>query len=89
MNIPWIIGLFFAIAFFAFFEARAFKHPDRQNTLSRFIADIGAKWPLSIGICGAFGGGLMVHFFWHFCPDIHQSIGLFGDVIRSHRHAGF
>ena len=68
IDLPWIIGCLAAIAFFAWFEARAFRHPDRQNTLSRTIYNIGAKWPLSIWIMGAFAGGLAVHFFWHWCP---------------------
>lgn len=68
MNIPWVIGTALAIAFFAIFEARAFRHPDRQNTLSRAIYNIGAAWPLSIFIMGMFAGGLAVHFFWHWCP---------------------
>jgi hypothetical protein len=74
MNAPWIIGTLGAIAFFAYFEWRAFAHPDRQNTLSRAVYNIGANWPLSIFIMGMFCGGLSVHFFWHWCPGA-QSIG--------------
>jgi hypothetical protein len=70
MDLPWIILTLLAIAAFAWFEARAFRHPDRQNTLSRTIYDIGATWPLSIWIMGVFAGGLAVHFFWHWCPDL-------------------
>lgn len=73
MNTPWIIGTLLAIAFFAVFEARAFRHPDRQNTLSRFVWFLGQKFPLSIFIMGMFAGGLAVHFFWHWCPD--QGLG--------------
>jgi len=68
MNTPWIIGTLGAIAFFAFFEWRALAHPDRQNTLSRFIYTIGSQFPLSIWVMGVFCGGLAVHFFWHWCP---------------------
>lgn len=75
MNTPWIIGALGAIGFFAFFEAMAFRHPERVNTLSRFIADIGAKFPFSIWICGGFAWGLAVHFFWHYCPAIGAGIG--------------
>jgi hypothetical protein len=32
MNTPWIIGLLLAIAFFAYFEKRAFDFPKSQNT---------------------------------------------------------
>lgn len=86
MNIPWIIGTLAAILFFAYFEARAFKHPERQNTLSRSIYLLGSKWPLSIFLMGMFAGGLAVHFFWHWCPDPASSVGLLvaPDVLIGH-----
>jgi hypothetical protein len=69
VNAPWIALTLAAIAAFAVFEARAFRHPERQNTLSRAIYDIGSRWPLSIWIMGVFCGGLAVHFFWHWDPN--------------------
>jgi predicted outer membrane lipoprotein len=69
MNTPWIIGLFLATAFFAVFEALAFKHADRFSTLSHAVYTLGKTWPLSIWLMGMFAGGLAVHFFWHWCPD--------------------
>lgn len=63
-NLPWIVGIFAAIVFFAVFEGLAFSHPDRYNTLSHFIATIGSRWPLSIFLMGQLTGGLAVHFFW-------------------------
>lgn len=68
MNTPWIIGALLAIGFFAYFETRALRHPDRQNTLSFFVYTIGSKFPLSIWFMGVFCGGLAVHFFWHWAP---------------------
>jgi hypothetical protein len=70
MDLPWIVLTLLAIGAFAFFEWYAFRHPERQNTLSRTIYSIGSKWPLSIWIMGVFAGGLAVHFFWHWCPDL-------------------
>ncbi len=64
MNLPWIIGAIGAIVFFAVFERRAFAHPDRQNTLSRAIASLGAAWPFSIFLMGMFVGVLAAHLFW-------------------------
>lgn len=69
MNLPWEIGIFFAIVFFAVFEKRAFDHPNRQNTLSYTIASIGEKWPLSIWLMGLFAGVLAAHFFWPWCAN--------------------
>jgi hypothetical protein len=63
-NLPWIVGIFLAICFFAYFESAAFAHPDRYNTLSHFIASIGATWPFSLVLFGMFIGGLSVHFWW-------------------------
>lgn len=70
MDLPWIMGTLAAISYFAYFEASAFKHPERTNTLSRAIYGLGSRWPLSIWIMGVFSGGLAVHFFWHWCPDL-------------------
>jgi hypothetical protein len=64
MNAPWIIMTLLAIAGFAYFEWRAFAHPERQNTLSHFIATIGAQWPMSIWLMGVGTGILASHFFW-------------------------
>ncbi len=71
----WLVGLVGAIAFFTVVEGYAFRHPDRQNTLSRTVYDIGSKFPLSIWIMGVFAGGLAVHFFWHWCPPGSISTG--------------
>ena len=76
MDLPWIVGVVAAVLYFALFEARAFRHPERQNTLSRWIYDMGARWPLSIFLMGMLCGGLAVHFFWHWCPAVGQGIGL-------------
>jgi hypothetical protein len=75
-DLPWILGTFGAIAFFAVFERYAFNHPGRVNTLSAFVFQIGARFPLSIFIMGMFIGGLAVHFFWHWCPAGSVSTGL-------------
>jgi hypothetical protein len=64
----WITWWAVAIGLFAIFEAYALRHPDRQWTLSRTMAFVGAQFPLSIGLLGALFGGLLVHFYWHFCP---------------------
>lgn len=70
MNIYWAVALIAAILVFAIGERYAFAHPERQNTLSRAIYNIGESWPLSIFIMGMFAGGLAVHFFWHWCPAL-------------------
>ena len=75
MNAPWIIGTLIAIAFFAFFEWRAFAYPLKQNTLSRWIYNMGQNWPLSIFLMGMLCGGLAVHFFWHWDPACISSAG--------------
>lgn len=69
-DLPWIIGTLAAILFFAYFETAAFRHPSRYNTLSRFIYTVGSEFPLSIFIMGMFVGGLAVHFWFHWCPDL-------------------
>jgi hypothetical protein len=68
----WIIGLpvwFMAGAmYFAYWETQAFLHPDRYDTLSYFIASVGAAWPFGIFLAGGVLLGvplaLGVHFYW-------------------------
>jgi len=69
VNTYWIACTAIAITLFAIGESYAFKHPDRQNTLSRAIYLLGKKWPLAIFLMGAFAGGLAVHFFWNWDPS--------------------
>lgn len=78
MNWPWVAWWLLIFASFAALEGAAFAHPTRMNTLSRTMALLGAKFPLSIGLIGMFLGGLLVHFFWHWGCDITPGIGLLG-----------
>ncbi len=81
MNSIWIIGFIFSIAFFYVVEGFAFRHPERQNTLSRAIYDLGSKFPLAIWIMGVAAGSLATHFFWHWCPPGSISIGALQTII--------
>jgi hypothetical protein len=67
-DLPWLIGLAVAAVFFAIFEARAIWHPDKQNTLSRFVYNMVHDKPMTIYLIGMFTGVLVVHLFAHFCP---------------------
>lgn len=60
------------LVLFAFFETRALRHPENANrvTLSRYMATIGAKFPLSLFMLGLVVGGLAVHFWWHWGCEI-------------------
>ena len=69
----WTIWLLLIVVSFTFLEAYAFKHPERQFTLSRFVWNIGQKWPLSLVLWGMLIGGLSVHFFWNWCPALMPS----------------
>jgi hypothetical protein len=64
----WAVWFPLVIGSFAVFEGYALKHPTRQWTLSHTLAWLGAKFPLSIALLGMLFGGLLVHFYWHFCP---------------------
>ena len=65
--LTWTLYLFAVLAFFAILEYRGWRS---GNTLSRYVATIGQKWPLSIFLWGLLVGGLAVHFFWHWGCDI-------------------
>lgn len=64
MDFPWIAGLVGFVIFFAYYEARAFRHPERQNTFSRACASLGAAWPFSIFLIGFAVGVVAAHLFW-------------------------
>jgi hypothetical protein len=66
----WVIWLLLVVLSFTVLEAYSFRHPERMNTLSRFIWNIGQKWPLSLVLYGMLFGGLAVHFFWNWCPAV-------------------
>lgn len=75
MNTPWVVGLIGFIIYFAVFELYAFKHPERQNTLSRAVYNLGKSWPLSIFLLGLIVGSLATHFYWNWCPDLGSTNG--------------
>jgi hypothetical protein len=67
---PWIVWGASMLGSFAVLEGYAFKHPLRENTLSRFMWSMGQKWPLSLVLFGEVTGGLAVHFYWNWCPAL-------------------
>ena len=75
MDTPWIVMAVAFVLLFAIFETYAFRHPDRQNTLSRSIYNLGKAWPISIFLLGLLTGALAAHFFWHWCPDGGVGLG--------------
>lgn len=66
----WVVWLLAIVVSFSVLEWYAFQHPSRLNTLSRFVWNIGQKFPLSLVMYGALFGGLAVHFFWNWCPAL-------------------
>lgn len=81
MDLYWLavtVGclLLFAVLF-AIGERYAIKRG--KKTLSRWVYDINQAWPLfgfALGLfAGLLIGGLSVHFFWHWCPELGLGIG--------------
>lgn len=70
MNTFWIVWLLAIVVTFTLAEGYAFRHPQRQNTLSRFVWTVGQKWPLSLVLWGLLVGALSVHFYWNWCPAL-------------------
>lgn len=81
----WPLGLSIWLAIgwaaFAYFEAKGLRHDSTAGyiTLSYFVYRVTSAWPPSIFLLGngvgLFWGGLMVHFWWHWCPVGSTSIG--------------
>lgn len=63
-DLLWIAGAAGALTFFAVVEYLGLTYPDKYDTLSRFIATIGAKWPFFIYLFGFVTGVLAAHLFW-------------------------
>jgi hypothetical protein len=75
MNI-WVLWIVLVIASFALLERYGLDHPGgRFGTLSAFMHRLGAAWPLTLVIWGIVIGGLSVHFWWNWCPDLGSTNG--------------
>lgn len=66
---PWIIAAIFLLVYEALALARGWK------TLSRMMFEANYKWPFFSTLAGLVVGGLLVHFFWQWCPAGAVSIG--------------
>jgi hypothetical protein len=63
----WAVFLLVVLIAFGLVEGLALRHPDRQWTLSKCMATLGARFPLSLVILGTISGWLSFHFWGHFC----------------------
>lgn len=66
---PWVVWWLCIFVSFAGLERLGFAKNPKFATLSRFMNMLG-KWPLSIGLIMFVLGGLCVHFWWNWCPDL-------------------
>lgn len=80
MNI-WVLWGAAAIGSFAILEKYGFNHQSEKfGTLSRFMHRLGS-WPMTLVIWGICIGGLSVHFWWNWCPDLGSVNGWLGGWI--------
>jgi hypothetical protein len=69
MTWMWLAVWFpLAIGSFALIEGYAIRYPDRQWTLSRTMAWLGSRYPLTAALIGGLFVGLLIHFYAPFCP---------------------
>jgi len=66
---PWLIAIGFLLAY----EMWAILHA--RKTLSRMMYDANNAWPFLSTLVGFVCGGLLVHFFWNWCPAIGAGVG--------------
>ena len=59
----WLLGI---AGTFAALEGYALAR--NKLTLSRYTYNLSAKWTPIIWLSGMVVGGLVVHFWWHWCP---------------------
>lgn len=68
MTYYWTAVIVLPLIAFAIGETYAFKN--NQLTLSRYVVNASRAWPLLPFVLGLILGGLGVHFFWPWCPDL-------------------
>lgn len=68
MELTWTIWLLVIIVSFGLLEAYAFRH--NKMTLSRYIYGCSKAWPVLPFVLGLIVGGLAVHLFWQWCPEL-------------------
>jgi hypothetical protein len=68
----WLAFGLACLAGFALFESAALTSDGL--TLSRLIYDANQAWPMVSVIMGAIVGGLLVHFFWNWDPQLHDAL---------------
>lgn len=73
MTMIWVGWILTIIISFAVFETYALK--TGRTTLSRFTYNCSQSWPLLPFLLGLIVGGVAVHFWWHWCPDLGLGVG--------------
>lgn len=71
----WTVLAFAWVLAFAVLETIALRRSDAGPTLSRFMWTLGNKWPPLIFLLGQVVGGLVVHFWWNWCPALGSTNG--------------
>lgn len=72
MEWVWIGWLLAIVISFAVFEGYALRK--NKTTLSRFTWNASKAWPPLPWVIGNVTGGLAVHFWWHWCPDLGTQV---------------
>ena len=67
MTVAWLSWILSIIVTFALLESYALAR--NKLTLSRLTYNISEAWPPIIFTLGVVVGGLVVHFWWHWCPN--------------------
>ena len=73
MSLYWTLFLLAILIAFAVGETYAFR--SGNVTLSRYVVYAHRAWPLLGPSIGLVVGGLLVHFFWPWCPDLGIGTG--------------
>lgn len=81
MGAVWVIAVvgWFGLGVFMFAILERYAFRNNVSTLSRFVWETTNKAPLItvvvVNLIGWLQGGLAVHFFWHWCPDLGLGTG--------------
>lgn len=73
MSLYWTVLIVAFVILFAIGETYALNR--NKTTLSRYVVNACKAWPLLPFLLGMLVGGLAVHFWWPWCPDLGIGTG--------------
>lgn len=72
---PWFWTAWIIISLAVFCAGESYALAKGKMTLSRYVWTISKIWPPLPFVLGLVCGGLAVHFWWPWCPELNLGYG--------------